>query len=143
MSASDADFTEPAQALVGICDEVDGFAAYLWERETFDQIPAIAVGVPEFRRRDLDDAESQLGTLDYFFVFPVSLYVELANAVRDQQRIVDGLQAIAVAIDADPSLRGTVFDSAIDEGTPFVEPDRRRPLAGYQITVAALKLVGA
>jgi hypothetical protein len=147
VSIPDADFTEPAQALVNIFGAsketgvVEGFAAVLWERETFDQMPAIAVGIPVFRRRDLDQAESQLGALDYFFDYPVSLYVDLENALRDQQKMVDGLQAIAVAIDEDPGLNGTVFDSAISEGTPFIEEGRRRPLAGYQITVTTQKLV--
>jgi hypothetical protein len=147
VSIPDADFTEAAQALVDIFGPkknegaVEGFAAYLWERETFDTLPAIAVGVPEFRRRELDEPESQLHTLDYFFQYPVSLYVDLAKVQRDQQKMVDGLQAIAVAIDADPGLNGTVFDSAITEGTPFIEEERRRPLAGYQITIAAQKLV--
>lgn len=142
MSIPDADFTEAAQALVDICnDDVAGFTAYLWDRETFDKIPAISVGVPVFRRRELDEAESQLGALDYFFEYPISLYVDLANAVRDQQKMVDGLQALAIAIDDDPGLRGTVFDSAITEGSPFIEPDRNRPLAGYQVVVQASKLV--
>jgi hypothetical protein len=147
MSIPDADFTEPAEALVEIFGSkkntgaVPGFATYLWERETFDSMPAIAVGIPEFRRRELDEAESQLHSLDYFFLYPVSLYVDLEKAQTSQQKMVDALQAIAVAIDADPGLKGTVFDSAITEGTPFIEEGRRRPLAGYQITIAASKLV--
>jgi hypothetical protein len=147
VSITDADFTEAAQALVDLFGKkksngaVEGFAAVLWERENFDAMPAIAVGIPVFRRRQLEEAESQLHTLDYFFDYPISLYVDLENALRDQQKMVDGLQAIAQAIDSDPSLGGTVFDSAITEGTPFVEEGRRRPLAGYQITLETQKLV--
>lgn len=142
MSIPDADFTEAAQALVDMFNDLEaGFTAYLWERENFDSIPAVAVGIPVFKRRDLDEAESQLMTLDYFFEYPVSFYVELTNSLEDQQKMVDALQAIAVAIDADPSLGGTVFDTAITEGTPFIEQDRAVPLAGYQITVATQKLI--
>lgn len=147
MSSPDADFTEPAEALVEIFGKkktegvVKGFAAVLWERETFDAVPVIAVGIPVFRRRDLDEAESQLHSLDYFFEYPISLYVDLEKAMRDQQKMVDGLQAVAIAIDEDPGLNGTVFDSAITEGTPFIEEGRNRPLAGYQITIAAQKLI--
>lgn len=141
MSASAPDITGPAKALVEILDGAAGFTAYLWERENFDRLPAVAVGVPAFKRHGPDEAESQLGTLDWEIEYPISFYVDLANATDDQQRMVDGLQAIAVALDADPTLGDTVFDSGITEATPFVEEERARPLAGYQVTVAALKLV--
>ena len=141
MSASTPNLTEPAQAFVDILDPLKGLTAYLWERENFDQLPAAAVGVPVFKRHGPDEAESQLHTLDWILEYPISFYLDLTNAYSDQQKMVEGLQAIAVALDTDPSLGGTVFDAAITEGTPFVEEGRARPLTGYQITVAALKLV--
>ena len=141
MSGEDPNITAPAQALVQMLDGLAGFTAYLWERPEFDKIPAVAVGVPGFRRHGPDQPESQLHTLDWWLEYPISFYVDLAKAVKDQQRMVDGLQAVASVIDADPSLGNTVFDAAITEATPFVDDERRRPLAGYQVTVTALKLV--
>lgn len=140
----DADFTEllaPAEALAEILGEIDGFSTYLWDRETFDSLPAITVGVPAFKRNGIEEAESQLHTLDYHWLFPVSLYVKAAEVVSYQDRIVRGLIAVARTIDSDPSLGGVVLDAAITDGTPFVEDGRDQPLAGYQIEVAVMQLV--
>lgn len=142
MTAALPDLQTPAEALVAIISEhVDGFTGVLWERRAFDSPRPAAVGVPTFRRRQPDEAESQLGSTDWALEYPISFYLSFENATADQGRMVTALQQFGAAIDADPSLDGTVFDSAITEGVPFVEQDNDRPQGGYQVTVAALKLV--
>lgn len=142
MSQAAPDFTAPAQALVDICNEsVEGFTAYLWERTNFDDMPAIAVGIPKLKRVPLDEAEPQLGALEYRLSFPITFNLELARDFDDQQLLVDGLLALSLAIDDDPGLRNTVFDSAIEDGQPFVAEERAVPLIGYMVRVEVSKLV--
>jgi hypothetical protein len=78
---------------------------------------------------------------DWFIDYPISLYFDLQNAQRAQDDMVAALVALCDAIDADASLGGTVFDCAISSATPFVESERKRPLAGYEVVISTFQLV--
>src|SRR5690606_16848683 len=78
------DISGPAQAIVDIVnDEVVPVtairAAYLWDRDKFDAIPCVTVGLPALRQVKLDEAESQLGAVDWWLDYPCSIYFELGN----------------------------------------------------------------
>lgn len=136
--------TPPAQALVDIIAglEVDGlrFTGLLWERKSFDQLPVGTVGTPTLRRTDPDEPESQLLTTDWQITYLVNLYFDLDDEAVRQAQMVAALVDFTAAIDADPSLNSTVFDSAVIEAVPFVEREGRSTI-GYQIVVATLQLV--
>lgn len=130
--------TEIAEALVGLLGDI-GLNADLWEKKEI-RPPAGSVWVPTLQRTEPDEAESQLGTDDWRLIYPVSLYFDLAN-VKDQQTAVEKLEAFVKALDADPSLGGTVLEASVTEAVLFKELDRPRPLVGYEITVSVLRLV--
>lgn len=136
----DDPLNSPASALVTMLRGVGFRRVHLWEPREI-RPPAVSVGTPSLRRRGPDEAESQLSTFDYWIDYPCSLYCDLSKALESQQEMVNGLVAIVAAVDADPSLGGTVLDAVVSEADPFVEQDRNRPLVGYQFTVSTLSLI--
>jgi hypothetical protein len=133
--------TPIAQALVAVIKGI-GLNEYLWEPKDL-RPPAGSVSIPTLERTEPDGAESQLHADDWDLGFTVSLYFDLAHVAKAQQAMVDALEAFVDAIDADHSLDGTVFDCAVTDAVPFVERDRKRPLVGYEITVAVELLVSS
>lgn len=129
----------PAEALVAVITSI-GLDAELWEPPTI-RPPMGTVGTPSVRRTPPDQAESQLSTNDWYVDYLVSLYFDITRAQAAQQRMVTALIDFTEAIDADPSLAGTVFEAAVTSAEPFFEDGRNRPLIGYQITVATLSLI--
>lgn len=136
---SDRIITPIAEAIVDLLEGIR-LAAHLWEPKDLAP-PAGAVGVPTLKRTPPDEAESQLGADDWNLDFTVSLYFDLVDAAKTQQAMADALSAFTAAVDADRSLGGTAFDASVTEAVPFVEKDRKRPLAGYEVTVAVVRLV--
>ncbi len=137
--------TSPAEALVAIIEGLPPagvpFNGYLWEPKEI-RPPAGSVGTPTLRRRAPDQAESQLATDDWYLDLLVSLYFDLeGDAQKVQADMVSALVSFTAAIDADPSLGGTVLDSGVISAVPFHEDGRNRPLIGYEITVATLSLI--
>ena len=131
--------TEIAQALVAVVKSI-GLREHLWEPKDLKP-PAGTVGVPAISRTKPDEAESQLGSVDWELDYTVSLYFDLASVAQAQQSMVDAVDDFIDAIDADPSLGGTVLEASVTEAIPFVEKDRRRPLVGYEVTVSVVRLV--
>jgi hypothetical protein len=74
-------------------------------------------------------------------IYPVSIYFDITEAVQMQALAVEAAELFIKAIDNDEQLSGTVDDAKVTDVTPFTEPDRRRPLAGYECTVEILKQV--
>jgi hypothetical protein len=115
--------------------------AYKWTRRDFSDLPCAVVGIPEVHRVGLDQPEHQIGSSEWSLVYPVSIYFDITEAVQMQALAVEAAELLIKAIDNDSQLSGTVDDAKVTDVTPFTEPDRRRPLAGYECTVEILKQV--
>jgi hypothetical protein len=92
------------------------------------------------RRTGIDEPEEQLGSDDWTLTFPVELLVDLAVAERDQLRIVDLLEAVVAAVDANPSLGFPIVDdSKVVAAVPaFDLTEEARPLLTYDLEVQVL-----
>jgi hypothetical protein len=115
--------------------------SYKWNPRAYDQLPVGTVGMPEVRRVGPDEAESQLGSDDWFLDYPVELAVALEEAVYAQATAISFLDAFIAAIDANQTLTSTVLDAKVVEAIPFAEEDRNRPILGFECTVRVWKLV--
>lgn len=107
----------------------------------YDSLPAAAIGIPSIERVGPDEAESQLGTNDWFIDYPVELAVDLADPVYAQATLVGFVEAFVKAIDANQQLTNTVLDAKVVRAEPFVEDNRAKPIIGYEATVRVWKLV--
>lgn len=131
--------TEIAEAIEALVKSI-GLEEHLWEPKDL-RPPAGAVGVPVIKRTPPDEADSQLGTVDWILDYTVSLYFDLANVAKAQQAMVDAVEDFIDVVDADPSLGGNALEASVTNAEPFVERDRKRPLVGYEITVSVIRLV--
>jgi|SRR5215212_1257635 len=133
----------PADELKALISGLAGFSAEKWEPQILSP-PCGTVSVPSVRRTGPDEAESQLGSDDWYAEYTVSLYFDLKKAQSAQQQMVDAATAFVQAVDADPSLGGTVLDAGVTGVDPVIADGRtraNRPLVVYEITVATLCLV--
>lgn len=115
--------------------------AYKWLPRDFENLPVAAVGVPDVQRVGLDQPEMQLGSSEWQITYPVSIYFDMTEVAQMQALAVEAAELFVKAIDNDSQLSGAVDDAKVVRVTAFVEPDRRRPLAGYECTVEILKQV--
>jgi hypothetical protein len=115
--------------------------AYQWIPREFENLPAAAVGLPDVQRVGLDQPEMQIGSSEWQITYPVSIYFDVAEVSQMQALAAEAAEAFIRAIDNDSQLSGTVDDAKVVAVKPFVEPDRRRALAGYECTVEILKQV--
>ena len=115
---------------------------YVWDPASLDEVPACVVGPPDVRERDLEESESQLGAVDWFMDFPVSLYFDLDEAGKAQGQMVEALEAFKKAIIADPSLGvASILETKVTGSERSFWPDRARPLCGYYCTVSVFRIV--
>lgn len=115
--------------------------AYKWIPKDFENLPVGAVGLPDIDRVGLDQPEMQIGSSTWQITFPVSIYFDMSEVAQMQALAAEAAELFIKAIDNDSQLSGTVDDAKVTAVTPFVEPERRRPLAGYECTVEILKQV--
>lgn len=113
--------------------------AYTWAPASLDRVPAAVIEAPEVSRRDIEGAESQLGSNDWLLTFPVTLYVLLDEPVAAQTAAVDGLEQFVQAVDADAGLGiAGVIESRVVTGEPAVIDDQQRALYAYECRVEVL-----
>lgn len=102
--------------------------------------PACVVGVPELRRTQVGDSESQLSTDDWFLEYPLEFAIDLDNAPLRQAYLAEAVEAFIKAIDADDQLSGLtltgaqILEVAVNDVTGIVD---RRELARPMLTVMA------
>jgi hypothetical protein len=81
---------------------------YEYEPDAPDARPAATVeGPTEVERRDVEEAESQLGAFDWRTTWTVRIYAEVVRPDLDAQTIRALLGQFIAAVDADPTLAGT------------------------------------
>ena len=109
----------------------------------FDKLPAAAVGVPTIRRVGVDQPESQIGSRDWEITFPVTFYIDLAEAGYAQALAVEIAEAFIKAIDTESlqSSDASIIDAKVTESHPAEYVDDARPLLAYETTLELLKLV--
>jgi hypothetical protein len=101
---------------------------------------AAEIEIPDIQRTGVEQAESQLGFYDWDLEFPVSIWVNLTETGRSQQRLVALVEQWIAAIDADPTLGGLVLEAKVTDAKRQYQL-AKRPLVGYETTLAVLKLV--
>ena len=113
--------------------------AYTWAPARLDRVPAAVIEAPDVSRRDIEGAESQLGSNDWLLTFPVTLYVQLDEPVAAQTAAVDGLEQFVQAVDADAGLGiAGVIESRVVTGEPAVIEEQKRALYAYECRVEVL-----
>jgi hypothetical protein len=101
---------------------------------------AAEIEIPDIGRTGVEQAESQLGSYDWDLEFPVTIWVNLTETARSQQRLVELVERWIAAVDADPTLGGLVLEAKVTQAKRQYQL-AQRPLVGYETTLAALKLV--
>jgi hypothetical protein len=131
------------KAVIAAVTFTPAVTVYRWAPAHLGNVPAVVIDVPTLRRHDLDAAERELGSDDWFMTFPVSLHVDLKVPDRDQARIVELLEAVIAAIDANRTLGiATVDDTKVITGSPIQDlSDEQRPLLTYDCEVEVWRRV--
>jgi hypothetical protein len=101
---------------------------------------AAEIEIPDVARTGVEEAESQLGADDWDLTFPVSIWVNMTDQAHDQIRLVQTLEQWIAAVDADVTFGGLVLEAKVIRAERQYQL-ARRPLVGYETTVAVLKLV--
>jgi hypothetical protein len=103
-----------------------------------DSLPAIVVGIPSGRRRDPDEADSELSHYDWHLRYPVEIVCDLSEAVTSQDQIVQITEQLIHAIDTHQSsfTSGLVLEAVLSEWSePQVNGNPKRPLLTVSCTV--------
>jgi hypothetical protein len=101
---------------------------------------AAEIEIPDLGRTGVEERESQLGFYDWDLEFPVTIWVNLTQGPKAQQRLVAVTEAWIAAVDADPTLGGLVLEAKVT-GAKRQYQLAKRPLVGFETTLAALRLV--
>jgi hypothetical protein len=142
------------KTVIAALDVTPPVSAYRWTPQRLTGTgPFAVIELPRVERTSLNDPEEQLGSDDWIISYPVVLYVDLKDPDRDQNRLVDLLEAMTSAIDdnvvlADPNDPGDVngdvqiMDVKVTAADPSVDqlPDARSLLA-YECEVQVFKHV--
>lgn len=100
------------------------------------------VELPGFERHEPEEAEDEMGTDTWHIEYPVTLYVPLSDAPRDQERMAELVESFVRAVDADHTLGGVCREAVVAEAErPTFTEDRNRVLIVCETTVAVLKYV--
>lgn len=107
--------------------------------------PAIVVGFPTLRRTDPEEAESELGRVDYFMDFPVVLYVALNDLQATADRVLEAMEQMIAAVDDFPTWLDDpeVLDARVTSAEPAEIVDAAQPLLSYMCRVELHRLVAA
>lgn len=130
-----------AEALKNVVDAIANVSGEKWAPKDIGTTPAAVVGLPRGNRVEVDGAESQLGSEDWYMTYTVALYFDLSEAKFSQAQAAEIVEAVISAVDDNPDLSGTVLDAKVTNFEPEVIDDRNRPLLSYVLDVDVLKLV--
>lgn len=124
-------------------DLIDGISlnGHKWTPKDLGAVPAGVVGLPRGNRVGVDEAESQLGSEDWYLTYPTALFFDLSEAQFSQAQAVEKLEAFISAIDDNPTLAGTVLDAKVTNFEAEIVQDTNRPLLSYVCDVEVLKPV--
>lgn len=128
------------QALADLIEAIDttpAIKAYWPPRRDLDRPPPAAlVKVPSFERRALDDGWEQIGAEDWTLTFGVTLAFELSNDVEAQTQAVAFVEALADAIETDPTLGGLAQDCTLVRAEPeYGYVEESRPILAYECEI--------
>lgn len=113
-----------------------------WLIRDTDARPAAVIELPTVTRTDPDIAEDHLGQDDWRSEWPVSFYFDFNDATFGQAQAIEVIEKFIVAVDADPTLGGTVQEAkVITAGPPQIDENAARPLLVYPTTVSILDFV--
>ena len=130
-----------AKALVGKAEEL-GAKGYLWAPRELSSLPAAVVELPSVERTPVDAPEDHLGQKDWRPTFQMVFYFDLETAQSSQDKAVELVEALVLAIDEDPTLGGLCQEAKAVEAEPpeFVE-DESRPVIRWSVRVQILKFI--
>lgn len=116
---------------------------YKWAPRDLDTTVCGVVELPTIQRVALDDAESQIGSRDWLYEFPVVFYIALDEARYAQAEAAQVIEDWVSAIDANPfSADPTVEDArVVSAGPPEIDADQSRPLIVYPTVLQIQKFV--
>lgn len=103
--------------------------------------PAAVVELPAFTRTEPEGEEAELGSDLWVLTYPVALAFSLREAQATQERAAAVVEAFVSAVDADPSLAGTVYEAAVVGGDVEYDKDGADALLIYRTRVVAWKFV--
>ena len=103
---------------------VTDVTVYDHEPYDFDPTCAITIDGPDFQRRGVDDADSQLGTRDWLLDWTVRVYVRDDDQEYPVQKLREVTAILIATIDNDSTLKGTgvspgVIDAVFQDGQQF------------------------
>lgn len=106
-----------------------------------DSLPCGVIGMPSLDRTDVDEAESQFGTVDYRLEYQVTFLFDLGDSDTSQRQALDTIEKFVQTIDAgvlsvsDPS----IVDAKVVRSEPGEVVDAARPMLTYTCTLRVLK----
>jgi len=116
--------------------------AQKWLLRDTDARPAAVIELPTVRRTDVDMAEDHLGQLDWRSEWPVSFYFDFTDATFGQAQALEVIEKFIVAVDANPTLSGTVQEAKVlTAGPPEIDEGAARPALVYPTRVGILDFV--
>jgi hypothetical protein len=137
------------KALLAGLDVTPPVTAYRWTPQRLGGTgPFAVVELPRVERSQVNDPEEELGNDDWVITYPVVLYVDLKDPDRDQERIVELLEAFTAAVDDNRGLKvdddddATIIDTRVVTSDPSVDLiGESRPVLAYECEVAVFKHV--
>jgi hypothetical protein len=113
-----------------------------WVVRDTDARPAAVVELPTVNRTDVDANEDHLGEYDWRSEWPVSFYFDFTDTAFGQAQALEVVEKFVSAIDADPTLGGTVQEAkVVTAGPPQIEEGYARPMLVYPTRVDVLDFV--
>lgn len=113
-----------------------------WVLRDTDARPAAVIELPTVTRTDVDAVEDHLGQNDWRSEWPVSFYFDFTDATFGQAQALEVIEKFIAAIDAAPTLSGTVQEAkVVTAGPPEIEEGAARPMLVYPTRVAVLDFV--
>lgn len=100
-------------------------------------VPLVSVGLPSMQPADYDEGNSELGSFDWWVVWPVTLYVGLTDPEPDQAAARDLTVAIIEAFHKDPTCGGDVEDASVtnvQSGYNDANTNRRLIVVEFDVT---------
>src|SRR5919108_5965238 len=111
MAANAQTLPRVQKAVARTLQQVGGLKVYDHSPRAYDRLPAVEIGLLDARRIDVDEAESELGRVDWFLDFPLTLHVRVGSgsALRETQlNALELLGEIVGEFDKDTSV---IYDS--------------------------------
>lgn len=107
-----------------------------------ENYPAFVIGVPELRRVEPDDQESQINMNDWFLSFDCGFICDLDNSTTNIGYLAEVQEAFVSAIDDDRDLTAaavsgcTIIEASVTSSGPLgSDQERARPILVLPVTV--------